>query len=111
MEERASKKPKWLGTQEAADLVGVTASTVLRWLHVGFRNRDGERVRLRAICVGYRFKTRRRWLREYLDAVAELKMPTPEGVAARIPESPAARRRRGERARQAALDRLDGKRR
>lgn len=110
MSEPAKKKPVWMSVRQVAEWLDVRHSTVLNWLHIGLRTQDGERVRLRAICVGHRYRTRKRWVKEYIDAVSRHKMPTPEEANERQPESPARQAKRFAAEKQRALDRLEGKR-
>jgi hypothetical protein len=70
------KKQRWLTAADAAALLGVTPDAVRRWAKQGRRGPNGTVVQLRAIYLG-RWRFRRRWLREFLEATTAARCPEP----------------------------------
>jgi hypothetical protein len=71
--------PKLLTLVAAADYlagrgVRVTIEAIRNWIVIGGRGPNG-RVRLKSYWIGGRHYTKRKWLREYIAAVTEARLP------------------------------------
>lgn len=71
-----AKKSIWLTTAEIAGRFGLNVQTVRSWISHGVTTPRGV-VRLRAVRIGYHWRVKRRWLREYLAAIEESQNPLP----------------------------------
>jgi hypothetical protein len=65
---KTRKRPRWLTTGQAGDLIGVHCDTVLRWIDIGVMRPGGVNIRLRSWQPGRWHKIRRSWLREFMRA-------------------------------------------
>ena len=82
MHKQPAKQSPWLSTSEVAGRMNVTDETVRCWVNRGVRPGNcANPVKLRCVRIGKRYCIRRRWLKEFLEALdiaAGTVMPVPQ---------------------------------
>lgn len=107
--EHQAKTSPWLGVPEIALRYGLTGEAVRNWIRVGVRPaRCATAIRLRADRIGGRYMVKRRWLREFLEAIRQAE----ERPTAAPPVEPADRQQeRASAAKQRLQERLGRRKR
>jgi hypothetical protein len=100
----AKKRKTWISVTQVARRYELQTNTVRNWFRVGIALPSGERLRLRVVCLGGRFFTRRKWVREFVAAMTEAKLAAPE-PAPKV-ETPTQQAKRFKREKEAASKRL-----